>query len=116
MSMQQGPGTPNARQLSWSNNQKASDAIGESMMKAEAKVKTVLSELYQARTAALQAEKEREHFETSFNNLQKEYKALKEESEQKDKRIEELKQAGKHYEDRVFLDDRRSWREWYMRR
>ncbi|KAF5663475.1 hypothetical protein FDENT_13121 [Fusarium denticulatum] len=108
MSMQQGPGTPNAGQQSWSNNQKASDSIGESMMKIEA----VLSELRQARAAALLAQKERHYYATSFNNLQKEYRALKEESERKDKRIADLKR----YEDQVFPDERRSWRGWDMRR
>ncbi|KAF5599984.1 hypothetical protein FPANT_2887 [Fusarium pseudoanthophilum] len=108
--------TPNTGQRFRPNRQELSGAIKESMMGMEAEVKTLLSKLDQARTAALQAEDEREHYETSFNNLQKQYKVLKEESEKKDKQIEELQQALKHYEDRVFPNERRSWRDLYKGR
>ncbi|KAF5576171.1 hypothetical protein FPCIR_12739 [Fusarium pseudocircinatum] len=116
MSMQRGSNTPNTGQKSWSNSQELSDAIEESKTQLEAEVKAVLSELDQTRTAALQAEKEREGYETVFKDLQKQYKTLKEESEQKDRRIEELEQALKRYEDRTFPSVRRSWREFHNRR
>ncbi|PNP79504.1 hypothetical protein FNYG_07120 [Fusarium nygamai] len=116
MPMQQGSGTPHTGQKSWSNSQEFLYAIEESKTLIQAKIKEIVSELDQSRTATLQAEKEAEDYETSFKDLQKQFKVLKEESEQKDKRIEELEQALKHYDDRIFPDERRSWRGWDMRR
>ncbi|KAF5548335.1 hypothetical protein FPHYL_9950 [Fusarium phyllophilum] len=116
MSMHQGSENPNTGYQSWPNSQKFLDAIEESKTMIQAKIKEVLSELDQTRTAALQAEKERKAYETSFKDLQKQYKGLKEESEQKNKRIKELEQAVKHYEERTFPNERRPWREFYKRR
>lgn len=89
MSTQQGPASTNVGQQSPSNNQKASNDVGESVLQLEA----VLSQLREAQAAAVQVEKEREDYKASVKNLEEELKVLSEESDRKEKRIEELQEA-----------------------
>lgn len=107
MYTQQGPASTDVGQQSQSNNQKASRAVGESVLRLEA----VLSQLREAQATAVQAEKERDDCKASVKHLQEELKVLKEESDRKDKRIEDLKEALNYYERRVWPDDRYSWRQ-----
>ncbi|RKL01664.1 hypothetical protein BFJ68_g424 [Fusarium oxysporum] len=87
MSMQQSSGTPNVgqqSQVSSSNGQRAEDTIRECEMQFE----TALSKLRQSRSEAIITGKKLAYYETSFNNLQKVFRAMK-----KEKEVNDLKQA-----------------------
>ncbi|CVL00496.1 uncharacterized protein FMAN_09920 [Fusarium mangiferae] len=105
MSLQQGPASTNVGQQSLSNNQKASNVIGESILQLEA----VLSQLRDAKAAAEKAEKECDDYKATVNNLQEELKVLKEEGDAKDKRIKDLKEGLYYYERQVWPESRWTW-------
>ncbi|KAF5623651.1 serine threonine kinase [Fusarium sp. NRRL 25303] len=105
ISTQQGPASTDVGQQSPSNNQKALNVVGESVLQLE----VVLSQLRKAQAAAVQAEKEREDYKASVKSLEEELKVLKEESDRKHKRIEELEKALDYHERRVWPDNRYSW-------
>jgi chromosome segregation ATPase len=90
--MQQSSGTPNVgqqSQMSSSNGQRAEDTIRECEMQFEA----ALSKLRQSRSEAIITGKKLAYYETSFNNLQKVFRAMKKEKEEQEKELNDLKQA-----------------------